>query len=81
MERSNISAKVNVRTNSTPRLGPKSSSSRRRASTSRTNLPPSAGTQFSGHVKIDGASGQMTMNLRERAEVTLLSTTLDPKLG
>jgi alkaline phosphatase D len=43
------------------------------------NLPPSAGMQFFGHVKIDGASGQMTVTLRDRADVALWSTTLDPK--
>ncbi|MHC2623636.1 alkaline phosphatase D [Bradyrhizobium huanghuaihaiense] len=45
------------------------------------NLPPSAGMQFFGHVKIDGASGQMTVTLRDRADVALWSTTLDPKLA
>jgi alkaline phosphatase D len=44
------------------------------------NLPPSAGMQFFGHVKIDGATGQMTVTLRDRADVALWSTTLDPKL-
>jgi len=39
-------------TNSTIRSAPKCASSRRRASTSR-NLPPSAGMQFFGHVKIE----------------------------
>ena len=43
------------------------------------NLPPSAGMQFFGHVKIDGASGQLTVTLRDRANVALWSTTLDPK--
>jgi alkaline phosphatase D len=43
------------------------------------NLPPSAGLQFFGHVRIDGASGQMTVTLRDRADVALWSTTLDPK--
>jgi alkaline phosphatase D len=43
------------------------------------NLPPSAGMQFFGHVKIDGASGQMIVTLRDRADVALWSTTLDPK--
>ena len=42
------------------------------------NLPPSAGMQFFGHV-IDGATGQMTVTLRDRADVALWSTTLDPK--
>jgi alkaline phosphatase D len=45
------------------------------------NLPPSAGMQFFGHVKIDGASGRMTVALRDRADVVLWSTTLDPKQG
>ena len=44
------------------------------------NLPPSAGMQFFGHVKIDGKSGQMTVSLRDRADVELWSTTLDPKV-
>ncbi len=43
------------------------------------NLPPSAGMQFFGHVKIDGKSGQLTVSLRDRADVELYSTTLDPK--
>jgi alkaline phosphatase D len=43
------------------------------------NLPPSAGMQFFGHVRIDGASGQMTVTLRDRADVALWSITLDPK--
>ena len=43
------------------------------------NLPPSAGMQFFGHVKIDGATGQMTVTLRDRADVALWSTTLDPQ--
>lgn len=43
------------------------------------NQPPSAGMQFFGHVKIDGASGQLTVTLRDRADVALWSTTLDPK--
>jgi alkaline phosphatase D len=43
------------------------------------NMPPSAGMQFFGHVRIDGASGQMTVTLRDRADVALWSTTLDPK--
>jgi alkaline phosphatase D len=43
------------------------------------NLPPSAGMQFFGHVKIDGATGQMTVTLRDRADTVLWSTTLDPK--
>ncbi|OCK57551.1 alkaline phosphatase D family protein [Bradyrhizobium sp. LMTR 3] len=43
------------------------------------NLPPSAGMQFFGHVRIDGGGGQMTVTLRDRADVALWSTTLDPK--
>jgi alkaline phosphatase D len=43
------------------------------------NLPPSAGMQFFGHVRIEGASGQMTVTLRDRADVALWSTTLDPR--
>jgi alkaline phosphatase D len=45
------------------------------------NLPPSEGMQFFGHVKIDGATGQMTVTLRDRADTALWSTILDPKLG
>jgi alkaline phosphatase D len=45
------------------------------------DLSPSAGMQFFGHVKIDGASGQMTVTLRDRADVALWSTTLNPKQG
>jgi alkaline phosphatase D len=51
------------------------------AGPARTNLPPSAGMQFFGHVRIDGATGQMTVTLRDRADVALWSTTLDPKQG
>jgi alkaline phosphatase D len=43
------------------------------------NLPPSAGMQFFGYVKIEGATGQMTVRLRDRTDVALWSTTLDPK--
>ena len=43
------------------------------------NLPPSAGMQFFGHVRINGTSGQMTVTLRDRADVALWSATLDPK--
>jgi alkaline phosphatase D len=45
------------------------------------NLPPSAGMQFFGHVRIDGATGQLTVTLRDRADVALWSTTLEPKAG
>jgi alkaline phosphatase D len=37
--------------------------------------------QFFGHVHIDGASGQMTVSLRDRADALLWSTKLDPKIG
>jgi alkaline phosphatase D len=45
------------------------------------NLPPSAGMQFFGHVKIDGKSGQMTVSLRDRKDVELWSIALDPKVA
>ena len=45
------------------------------------NLPPSAGMQFFGHVRIDGSTGQMTVTLRDRADVALWSKTFDPKPG
>lgn len=43
------------------------------------NLPPSAGMQFFGHVRIDGVTGQMTVTLRDRADTALWSTILEPK--
>jgi alkaline phosphatase D len=45
------------------------------------NLPPSEGMQFFGHVQIEGKTGRMTVTLRDRADVALWSTTLDPRLG
>lgn len=45
------------------------------------NLPPSAGYQFFGHVAIDGASEQMTVTLKDRADTDLWAVTLDPQLG
>jgi alkaline phosphatase D len=45
------------------------------------NLPPSDGMQFFGHVQIEGKTGRMTVTLRDRADIALWSTTLDPKLG
>jgi len=42
-------------------------------------LSPSDGFQFFGHVRIDGASGQMSVTLRDRNDTALWSTTLDPK--
>jgi alkaline phosphatase D len=47
----------------------------------RQNLPPSAGMQFFGHVKIEGATGQFTVTIRDRADNALYSVTLDPKMG
>ncbi|MBC7584079.1 MAG: alkaline phosphatase D family protein [Tardiphaga sp.] len=44
------------------------------------NLPPSAGMQFFGHVKIDGQTGQMTVTLRDRDDTALWATVLDPKI-
>ena len=45
------------------------------------NLPPSAGMQFFGHVRIDGKTGQLTVTLRDVADRALWSTTLDPMQG
>ena len=45
------------------------------------NLPPSAGTQFFGHIRIDGKTGQLTVTLRDVADRALWSTTLDPMQG
>jgi alkaline phosphatase D len=42
-------------------------------------LSPSDGLQFFGHVNIEGATGQMTVTLRDRNDVALWSTSLDPK--
>jgi alkaline phosphatase D len=42
-------------------------------------LSPADGYQFFGHVRIDGATGQMTLTLRDRNDVALWSTVLDPK--
>ena len=39
------------------------------------------GMQFFGHVQIEGKTGRLTVTLRDRADVALWSTTLDPKLG
>jgi alkaline phosphatase D len=47
----------------------------------RQNLPPSAGMQFFGHIKIEGATGALTVTLRDRVDTALWSTTLDPKLA
>src|SRR3984885_14075388 len=42
-------------------------------------LSPSDNMQFFGHVEIEGATGQMTITLRDRTDAALWSTTLDPK--
>ncbi|WP_206330802.1 alkaline phosphatase [Modestobacter sp. KNN46-3] len=42
------------------------------------NQPPSAGLQFLGHVRIDGHSGVMTVQLRDVAGAVLHSTDLTP---
>ena len=46
-----------------------------------TVLSPSDGMQFFGHVQIEGASGRMTVTLRDRNDIALWSTALDPKPG
>jgi alkaline phosphatase D len=43
------------------------------------NLPPSAGLQFFGHVKIAGNSGVMTVTLRDAADAALWSVDLTPQ--
>jgi alkaline phosphatase D len=45
------------------------------------NLPPSAGLQFFGHVKVDGATKQMTVTLRDADDIALWATTIDPVAG
>lgn len=45
------------------------------------NLPPSAGLQFFGLVRIDGSTEQMTVSLRDRVDAELWSITLDPVRG
>ncbi|SHN74193.1 alkaline phosphatase D family protein [Bradyrhizobium erythrophlei] len=42
-------------------------------------LSPSDGYQFFGHVRIEGTTGQMTVTLRDRNDVALWSTVLDPR--
>jgi alkaline phosphatase D len=44
------------------------------------NLPPSAGMQFFGHVRIEGATGRMSVTLRDRNDAALWSNTLDPRI-
>jgi alkaline phosphatase D len=43
------------------------------------NLPPSAGLQFFGHVKIAGSTGVMTVTLRDAADSALWSIDLTPE--
>ena len=45
------------------------------------NLPPSEGLQFFGHVAIDGATGLMTVTLKDVDDRALWSKTLEPRLG
>jgi alkaline phosphatase D len=42
------------------------------------NLPPSAGYQFYGHVRIEEGSEQMIVTLKDATGANLWSTTLDP---
>ncbi|MBK5291050.1 MAG: alkaline phosphatase D family protein [Acidobacteriia bacterium] len=44
----------------------------------KSNLPPSAGLQFFGEVKIEAANGAMVVNLRDVAGQVLYSKTLNP---
>jgi len=43
------------------------------------NLPPSAGLQFFGHVRIDGESEVMTVTLRDVADEALYSVDIEPE--
>lgn len=43
------------------------------------NLPPSMGLQFFGHVRIDAATEQMTVALRDVADAELYRMTIDPR--
>jgi len=45
------------------------------------NVSPAAGLQFFGHVAIDGATGVMTVTLKDVDDRALWSTRLEPKLG
>ncbi|MYZ47076.1 alkaline phosphatase D family protein [Propylenella binzhouense] len=45
------------------------------------NLPPSAGLQFFGHVRIAADTRMMTVSLLDAADTVLWSTDLEPKLG
>jgi alkaline phosphatase D len=42
---------------------------------------PAAGLQFFGHVAIDGATGVMTVTLKDVADTALWSTRIEPKVG
>jgi alkaline phosphatase D len=44
------------------------------------NLAPCFGLQFFGHVGIDGASGVLTVTLKDVADRTLWSTQIEPGL-
>jgi alkaline phosphatase D len=43
------------------------------------NLSPAAGLQFFGHVAIDGATGLMTVTLKDLDDTALWSKVLEPK--
>jgi alkaline phosphatase D len=45
------------------------------------NLSPASGLQFFGHVVIDGATGVMTVTLKDVDDRALWSTKLEPKMG
>ena len=44
------------------------------------NLPPSAGLQFFGHVRIDGDTGVMTVSLKDLEDATLYEVDLEPQI-
>lgn len=46
--------------------------------TGQVNLPPSAGMQFFGEIKIDGRSEALTVHLRDLTGTSLWQTTLEP---
>jgi alkaline phosphatase D len=45
------------------------------------NVSPASGLQFFGHVAIEGATGVMTVTLKDVEDRTLWSTKLEPKMG
>jgi alkaline phosphatase D len=47
----------------------------------KTNLPPTAGLQFFGEVKIDGKTETMTVALKDIAGATLFTQVLEPQRG